>query len=229
MNSFAEVFRYARHELNMAWRRLQLRRCYFRSGLGDSGWLLHGLVRAMKPETCVEIGSAHGYSTCLIALALQQNIKGRLWAFDPHQTNHWSDDDTANTLEQLKRNLHRVGVTHRVEIVRQTTIDAAALLPDNIDLAFIDGDHSYDGVKQDWNIIAPRMNEWGVVIFHDTLWDRNGQDPYYVQYRREQMGVPQLVEELRRDNYPIITINKDWGVTLVQSRRFGNSLAKPNQ
>src|SRR5437764_11581830 len=41
----------------------------FDSGLGDSANLLYGLVRAMKPEVCVEIGSARGKSACYIGMA----------------------------------------------------------------------------------------------------------------------------------------------------------------
>lgn len=218
------LFRLAKHELRLAWRRFQFQRGYTATGLGDSAWMLHGIVRAMKPETCVEIGTAHGHSACVIALALEQNLRGRLWAVDPHDTNAWNDAGRSDTLTALRRNLRRVGVAHRVEIVRQRTADAVAELPDGIDFAFIDGDHTYEGVKQDWEILRPRMRPFSVVAFHDTLWDRRADDPRYRQWRRDGMGVPQLVEELRRAGYPVITIDRDWGVTLLQVPPGGEPL-----
>ncbi len=217
-----------KHELHIAWRRYQLSQLKFRSGLGDSGWFLHGLVRSMKPEACVEIGSAHGYSTCLISLALKLNLKGRLWAVDPHIPNSWSDTDPENTFENLKANLARLDLSARVEIVRKTSSQATEDLPSKIDFAFIDGDHSYEGVKTDWEIISSRMAPFGIIVFHDTMWDRNSDSPYYQKYRDKNMRVPVLMEELRLQGYPIVTINSDWGLSLLQLPRGGESFTTPS-
>jgi hypothetical protein len=56
----------------------------FHSGLNDSANLLYGLVRSMKPEVCVEIGSGRGMSACYVGMALRQNGRGKLYAIDPH-------------------------------------------------------------------------------------------------------------------------------------------------
>ena len=37
-----------------------------------------------------------------------------------------------------------------------------------IDFAFIDGCHSYQGIKNDFDSVMPYMNEQGIVAFHDT-------------------------------------------------------------
>lgn len=39
------------------------------------------------------------------------------------------------------------------------------------DFVFVDGDHSYEGVKKDYNAIMPFMTENGLVVFHDVWWD----------------------------------------------------------
>ena len=56
------------------------------------------------------------------------------------------------------------------------------------------------------------MNPFGVVIFHDTLWDIR-PDP---KWQRANMGVPRFVDELRAAGYPATTIDRDFGVTLIQ-------------
>jgi len=38
-----------------------------------------------------------------------------------------------------------------------------------IDLLFIDGDHTYEGVKQDWEMYSPFVAEGGIVVFHDIV------------------------------------------------------------
>ena len=37
-----------------------------------------------------------------------------------------------------------------------------------IDLLFIDGDHSYEGVKKDFDLYSQIMNDKGIIIIHDT-------------------------------------------------------------
>ena len=192
----------------------------FRSGLGDSAWILYALARSMKPETCVEIGSARGRSACHVGLALRENGRGKLWAIDPHRPTDWNDDASVDTFGILTRNLGRLGLRRFVEVVRGDSVSAAASWTRPIDLLFIDGDHSYDGVKRDWEAFVPFVSPFGVVVFHDTLWDLR-PDP---RYSRPDMGVPRFVEELRRQGYPVLTIDKDFGVSLVQPRLEGQPL-----
>jgi predicted O-methyltransferase YrrM len=192
----------------------------FASGLGDSAWLLHGLVRSMKPEVCVEIGSARGKSTCFIGLALKRNGRGKLYAIDPHTQTNWNDSDSVDTLSIIRKNIRRAQVTDHVEIVRKTSSEAVAGWSAKIDMLFIDGDHSYEGVKADWERFLPFMNPFGVVVFHDTLWDIR-PDP---KWQRDDMGVPRFVDELRIAGYQVLTIDKDFGVTLVQPMVGGAKL-----
>jgi predicted O-methyltransferase YrrM len=38
-----------------------------------------------------------------------------------------------------------------------------------LDLLFIDGDHSYEGAKRDWEMYSPLVREDGIVVFHDIV------------------------------------------------------------
>ena len=128
-----------------------------------------------------------------------------------------------DTFELISHNLRAVGVTEQVEIIRKTSDQVAENWTKTIDILFIDGDHSYDGVKRDWDLFAPHVREFGVVIFHDTLWDLR-PDP---QWSRRDMGVPRFVNELRLQGYPVLTIEKDCGVSLVQPTKGGVPLCTP--
>lgn len=55
------------------------------------------------------------------------------------------------------------------------------------DFIFIDGDHSYPGVKKDYESVLPYVSENGVMVFHDAWWDVH---PYPVK------GPMMLLEEL---------------------------------
>lgn len=189
----------------------------FLSGLGDSSYLLYGLVRSMKPEVCVEIGSARGRSACFIGMALKENGRGRLFAIDPHQQTSWNDFQSVDTFEIIKNNLAALQITHQVDIVRMTSGEAARGWNRQIDMIFIDGDHSYEGIKRDWELFVPYLTTFGVVIFHDTIWDLR-PDP---KWSRNDMGVPRFVDELRQQGYPVLTIDRDAGISLIQPAHGG--------
>jgi len=42
-----------------------------------------------------------------------------------------------------------------------------------IDLLFIDGDHSYQGVKSDFEMYSPLVRDSGIVAFHDIAHARS--------------------------------------------------------
>jgi predicted O-methyltransferase YrrM len=205
---------------------LRIPRIGFHSGLGQGAWLLHGLVMSMKASVCVEIGSARGCSACYIGLALRQLKRGKLFAIDPHTTTDWNDSSSVDTYAVMRRNLRAFGVERYVEVIRKYSGEVAKDWKEPIDLLFIDGDHSYEGVKGDWQLFFPHVRRFGAVVFHDTIWDvKRGFDrPQPVTGRR--MGVPRFVEELRRDGYPVITIDQHCGISLVQPAQGGVQLSK---
>jgi len=195
----------------------------FCSGLQDSAWLLYSIVRSVKPEVCVEIGSARGKSACCMGTALAENNKGKLFAIDPHRRTDWNDDYSVDTYEIMRANIDALNLGNYVEIIRKTSAEAAEAWSRSIDLLFIDGDHSYEGVKRDWDSFSPHVSPFGVVVFHDTIWDVDTES--WSQYRRADMGVPRFVEELRQAGYPVITFPKDCGTSLVQPRIGGIPLS----
>jgi cephalosporin hydroxylase len=66
-----------------------------------------------------------------------------------------------------------------------------------LDLLFIDGDHSYDGVKQDFLMYKEYVREEGIIVFHDVIADfhqRFGQ-----QTGRDSGGVPKFWQEVKQE------------------------------
>jgi predicted O-methyltransferase YrrM len=55
-------------------------------------------------------------------------------------------------------------------------------------LLFIDGDHSYEGVKHDYEMYSPLVRPGGLIIFHDII-----DNPEYPSY-----GVARFWNEIRR-------------------------------
>jgi predicted O-methyltransferase YrrM len=195
----------------------------FHSGLGETAWLLYGLTKTLKPEVCVEIGSARGKSACFVGMALKENERGKLYAIDPHDTTDWNDPASVDSYPIMKANLEKVGVQNYVEIVRAYSQDAARRWDKPIDILFIDGDHSYEGVKRDWELFLPFVRPFGVVLFHDAVWPLI---PGWQDTGGRTLGVPQLLDELRAEGYPVLTLDRDFGVSLVQVSKGGIPLQR---
>ena len=84
------------------------------------------------------------------------------------------DSHDAQTLASVKRNL-----------ARQKT---------KIDFLFIDGDHTYDGVKSDFAMYGPLVKEDGLIVFHDIV-DHTGIPDCQVKKLWDEIKVNHRHEE----------------------------------
>ena len=51
--------------------------------------------------------------------------------------------------------------------IRKSGLDAACMIPEILDFVYIDGDHSYEGVKKDFKIWYNKVRTGGIVGGHD--------------------------------------------------------------
>lgn len=56
----------------------------------------------------------------------------------------------------------------------------------NVDFLFIDGDHTYTGVKQDFEMYSQLVSDGGIIAFHDIVHFPN--DRQVVEHHRETVG-----------------------------------------
>jgi predicted O-methyltransferase YrrM len=104
----------------------------------------------------LEVGSAFGFSACVMALAGAKHVT----AADPHT---WLNSHGAMTA-----NLDACGVTDQVTIVR----DASPAALDGLGpfgLVFVDGDHSAEAVAADVAAARAVLATGGVLAVHDYL------------------------------------------------------------
>ena len=145
-----------------------------RQQAGDvEGWLSEAQGRALFDAAAavtgagviVEIGSWKGRSTTWLASGAR--LAGqRVYAVDPHRGAR--ENPAAETLNEFLDNLACNGLADVVEPMVMTSEEAAASIGRPIELLFIDGDHSYDGVRRDAELWLPRLMEGGIVMFHDV-------------------------------------------------------------
>jgi predicted O-methyltransferase YrrM len=183
------------------------------SGLEGGEYVLYALAKSLKPQVIVEIGSARGKSACAMALACAQNGIGKVWAIDPHEPNHWQEQQTDGRNEDFfRRRLKEYRLEDWCEVIVSTSTRAAVNWSRPIDLLFIDGDHSYEGVKSDFELFSKWLTPASIVLFHDSCWGHKRSHPSY----RETMGVPRYLAELQAGGFHSVTLPVGPGLTLLQ-------------
>jgi predicted O-methyltransferase YrrM len=175
-------------------------------------------VRASRPAVVLEIGSARGKSTCSLALACRQNGCGKVYSIDPHTQNSWTDVGVGeNSYAFLKARIREYHLEQWCEVVVATSAVAAQNWARPIDILFIDGDHTYEGVKFDFSVFEPWLTPKALVLFHDTTWEYLRNNEYY----RSDMGVPRFMRELQGRGYHSATIDAPPGLTILVPKPGG--------
>jgi predicted O-methyltransferase YrrM len=131
---------------------------------------LHKLAKGLNfGSTAVEIGSYHGASTCLIASGIKKK-NSLLYCIDTwgNQTMPEGEKDTYGIFCKNTEKYKDVIVP-----VRGWSSEVVKTLSERIekiDFLFIDGDHSYQACKADWELYFPFLKKGSIVVFHDTGW-----------------------------------------------------------
>ncbi|MBL8764621.1 MAG: class I SAM-dependent methyltransferase [Phycisphaerae bacterium] len=146
----------------------------------EAGLLLHALVRNLAPRRVIETGTYLGVSSLWIAAALDEAGAGELHSFDNFEAmtpGPWRPNPLATgRLESVTAAAARAGLADRVRYhpgncphaLHQFFRDRAPRGDSRIELAFLDADHSFEGVRAEFRAIEPHLAPGGYLVLHDT-------------------------------------------------------------
>ena len=132
------------------------------------GWLYYGLARVMRPATVVVIGSYRGFAPMMFGKALADNGEGGPVHFiDPSYVDDFWKDGAAVNAHFARYGLSNI--RHHLMTTQQFVESAAYRELAPADIVFIDGYHSEEQARFDYEAFQHRLADDAVVLFHDSI------------------------------------------------------------
>lgn len=158
------------------------------------------LFQVLKPKTFVELGVQYGGALIAAASAAQHGeTHTRIFGVDTWQGDkHTGSYDGEAAFGELHAYLRETFPD--VRLIRSTFDEArSSFQPASVDLLHIDGLHTYEAVRHDFETWRDAMSANGAILFHD------------IAVRRDDFGVWRLWDELKAQ-YAHIEFNHSQGL-----------------
>lgn len=149
-------------------------------------------VKKEKPECILEIGTAKGGTLYIFSRYLDSmntilsvDLPGGNVDFEKRYGFEYNG--------QKEKIFREFAPSKKMKFVRGSSQQDGSFtkvseMTDNIDFLFIDGDHSYKGVKSDFEMYSKLVSEGGIIALHDII-----------DHPDNQYDVPQFWKKIKND------------------------------
>ena len=170
------------------------------------------LVKNIRPHLLVELGTHYGLSYFTFCQSIKENnLSCKAYAVDT-----WMGEKHAGVYDESVYNFvseyNAKNYSEFSYLLKSTFDDALRQFSDSsIDILHIDGLHTYESVKHDFETWYPKVRDGGVILFHD------------ISCRHEDFGVWKLWEEIVKDNKNTFSFNHSWGLGVLIKSELNSS------
>lgn len=125
------------------------------------------IVIKTKPKRILEIGSGWAIST----IAFLRKSKATLITIDKQ---------SLETLKLFEERVNLFNLWHRIEMKTGDSKDILPTINEQFDIIYIDGDHTYQGVKSDLELAWGKVKPGGLLLMDDVFHPLNWHDRKYL-------------------------------------------------
>ena len=182
------------------------------SWFGAYGIVPH-LAQMVGAENILEIGVAYGYHADFLCTVLPNiqyvGVNPYLADYDPNDIfskdvqQLFSEKNSQLAMDRLfnivSSNLVKFG--GRAKLLREKSWDVADQIEDkSLDLVYIDGDHTYEGVVKDLASWFPKVRQGGIICGDDIGWPevKKAVDEFFIRLGKEY----QIISKNGFENMP---------------------------
>jgi predicted O-methyltransferase YrrM len=180
------------------------------------GWLYYALARVVRPTTAVVIGSYRGFVPLVLGKALADNVEGgQVYFIDPSFVDDfWTD---AARVQDHFAGFGVRNVRHFLMTTQQFVETDAYRGLGNVGIVFVDGYHTEEQVRFDYQAFRDKLAPDGLFLFHDSV--RVRRTRIYGPERAYEHRVKDFIDGLKQDaGLQVFDLPFAAGVTLVRRR-----------
>jgi hypothetical protein len=169
------------------------------------GFIHYALIRNLRPSRILVVGSQRGYIPAIVALACRDENKGHVdfvdAGYDASEANNWGG---VGAWKEVNADYWKpLGLEDWITLHVCRTQDFQPH-PEGYGYIYIDGDHSYEGVKHDYETFWPWLSLGGFMAFHDVCVDK---ESHYGNF-----GVKKFWKEIAKDEHLTIDLSSGLGL-----------------
>ena len=146
------------------------------------------LVSYKKPEVVVDLGVDHGYSTFCFAMPRI----GHVYGIDSFEGDHFAGMRNDNSYVFALHKQEKLHLNENMTFIKGYFDDVAKTWDKKIDILHIDGDHSYESVKNDYDTWSKFLNDDAVILFHDTAIEEIDGKKYEAKKFFDELDLPKV-------------------------------------
>ena len=170
-------------------------------GEEESRFLVMLAACAPAEGAIVEIGSFKGKSTIALASVASRYGLEPVVAIDPHTAPSSTDPDLApgaSSFDEFVAAIRSANLERYVDARRTFSREVAESWSRPIRLLWIDGEHTYKGAKEDFDLFSPYLSKGAVVALHDALHAFEGPIRVFVEeiLRSDRFGAAGFVQSI---------------------------------
>ena len=181
------------------------------------GWLYYALGRTLRPQLAVVIGSYRGFVPCVLGRALADNLeRGTVTFIDPSMVDDFWKEPAA--VERWFRDAGVSNVRHYAMTTQEFVQTQAYRDLAPVGILFVDGYHSLEQVRFDYETFRGKLAPEAITLFHDSIRVRTSR--MYGDDRPYEHRVKDLMDALKRDaGLQVLDLPYGDGLTLVRRLR----------